>query len=424
MAFFPAPKVTRAMLEYPTYNVSFAYLAAINKVLYSSQATYAAQIVTRDAFTDRAIVGDTNPHDAVETGARVQNPGNFYGSQLMTSNSTADHKLFKVSGGSYTCIATESVDIDSRGEALATSCSGSTIKSLRWDAYSAIRDPLKLGTATATLSATDTSYASGYFGFRPIRETTYHGAMDSASAYLLLPLTPLPPALAIVEVEVEKGEERGILTYGPALERELVEVEQLQGLPQHLYLEAKRYRILRSKGFTDEEIELVFGYVPQHQVDLASVTWGAFEFSPDSPTNIIVITGDNPYRQGAVERQVQRARRKNLKALKPPKSYEEAVEMYKQLSRDFKHWLAGKDNFAYQVLGHEWLEPMAVADFYYGELVEHRTHYSQIKQVSDQELWFILGFWEARLDAHKDKMPGDEYEVHKRKFVEIKKRGW
>jgi len=423
MAFFPAPKVTRAMLEVPTYNVSFAYLAAINQVIYGPILGSGIAILARTVFTDRATIAGTQPSNYAMMIARWNNQRTHYYNYLNPSASAADHDLWKVVNGTYSLLATESVDISSTGQGLAISCSGSTIKSLRWGVSGGI-DPLNPGTASATLSATDTSITSGYYGPRALHYTYPHGYSDTTSAYLLLPMTPLPPALAVVEVEVEKREERGMLTYGPALERELVEVDQLQGLPQHLYLEAKRYNILRGKGFTDEEIELVFGYVPQHQVDLASVTWGAFELSPDSPTNIIVITGDNPYRQGAVERQVQRARRKNLKVLKPPKTYEEAVEMYKQLSRDFKHWLAGKDNFAYQVLGHEWLEPMAVADFYYGELVEHRTHYSQIKQVSDQELWFILGFWEMRLDAHKDKMPGNEYEVHKRKFVEIKKRGW
>jgi len=420
MAFFPAPKVTRAMLEYPTYNVSFAYLAAINKLMpyagfAQTGATSTLDVITADIFTDRAlrqtVASYTDcPHLLV---ARFQSSGNTYANSHVPGASTADHRIVRISSNAETALATESVDLSTRAPYdYVFSVSGSTLKSSR------------TGGSSFQISATDTTWASGYFGFAVGRVDAYANIYMGYATMLLLPFSPLPDAIAVVEVEVEKQEEKGVPAFGPALERELVEVERLQGLPAHLYLEAKRYRILRAKGFTDEEIELVFGYVPQHQVDLAAVTWGAFEFSPDSPTNVIVVTGDNPYRQGAVERQVERARRKSLKALKPPKTYQEAVEMYKRLSREFKHWLAGKDNFAYQVLGHEWLEPMAVADFYHGELVDHRTHYSQIKQVPDGELWFILDFWEARLDRHKDVLPSGGYESHKRKFAEIKKRGW
>jgi len=42
--------------------------------------------------------------------------------------------------------------------------------------------------------------------------------------------------------------------------------------------------------------------------------------------------------------------------IRVPRDYMEAVSLYNQLRRDHPHWLAGKDNFAYQVLGWEELD--------------------------------------------------------------------
>jgi hypothetical protein len=92
------------------------------------------------------------------------------------------------------------------------------------------------------------------------------------------------------------------------------------------------------------------------------------------------------------------------------------------LKGDFKHWLAGKDNFAYQVLGWEVLDWFQNADFYYGELVEHKTHYDQLKKVPDWEL-------RNRLSELTDKLQkvttlADERDKHLSKLNEIIKRGW
>jgi hypothetical protein len=239
------------------------------------------------------------------------------------------------------------------------------------------------------------------------------------NARLLAPVTPLPPAQAIIEVEVEGGGEE---PYRPLLSRNLVEISQLTGLPEFLYQEAKKYQILVNKGFTDDEIKLLLGYIPQHQIDLASVTWGAFEFKEDSPTNIIIITGDNPYQQGAVERQAEQARSKNLKVLRPPRNYGEAVKQYNQLKQEFTHWLAGKDNYAYQTLGLEELDLLQNVDFYHGELVEHRTHYQQLRQVQDFEMWRRLEELERRLE--KVEVLAEERDKHMEKLKTIKRLGW
>jgi hypothetical protein len=412
----PDLSVTRGKLEYPTVNVSFSYLSAISKTLYISRYTWGYLIITRDSFTDKAIWVAVQVNDNADVVGRVVDYQNHYISEFWIAGSASDHKLLKIVNGTQTTLATESIDLDNKGRGLANSCSGSTIKSLRYELTSPI-DPLALPTPNATLSATDTSFASGYFGFRPLRESYPHGGSESGSAWLKTPLTPLPQAQLILEVDVD-GNGRDI-PYTPSLSRNLVEIDSLQGLPDFLYQESKRYQILRNKGFTDEEMKLLLGYVPQHQVDLDSVTWGAFEFHPDKASAVIItIVGDNPYSLGAIERQKAKAKR----VFKVPKDYNKAVNLYDQLKRDYPHWLAGKDNFAYQVLGFEVLDWLQNIDFYYGELIEHKTHYQQLKMVPDWEM-------RSRLNEIKDKLSRvnvlvDERDKHLGKLNEILKRGW
>jgi len=368
----------RSQLEYPTVGVSFAYLAVINKVVYGSHNINGIDVLTRDSFTDKAVIGGVQPNAYPVIAARWNDKTNFYQNSFNPAASTADHYLAKTVNGTATIIATEAVDIDNSGEMLAISTSGSTIKSLRW-ALTGVMDPLNPRTATATISATDTSFASGYFGVRPIRDSYPHGFIDSPSVYLVAPFTSLPPAIALLEVEVTGS-----------------------GKPDDPYR------------------PLLLQTISSENIDLDSVTWGAFEFSEESPTNIIVVTGNNPYRAGAIDRQKANAKR----SFTPPKSYDEAVALYSQLKASYPHWIAGKDNFAYQVLGHEALEPLAVIDFYYGELIEHKTHYDQLKRVPDWELRNTLKMWSDRLERAKPDIPHDEYVKHRGKLDKILRLGW
>jgi len=412
--------VTRTKLEYPTVDVSFAYLASINKVKYSSFSTSGYIVLTGDTFTDKAVWAATQVNALAIILGRYQDYRNAYYSQYNPAANKADHTLVRLSAGTATTIATEAIDIDNKGRGLAISCSGSTIKSLRYEMLSAI-DPLDLPAPSATISATDTTFASGLFGFRFLRETNAHGGTESGSVWLKAPLTPLPQAQTILELDIEgNGKDEPFM---PSMSKNLVEISSLTGLPDFLYLESKKYQILRKKGFTDEEIQLLLGYVPQHQVDLNAVTWGAFEFHPDkSSTVIVIITGDNLYSPGAIERQKARAKR----VFRAPRDYGEVVKLYKQLSKDYPHWLAGKDNFAYQALGLEVFELFQNVDFYYGELVEHRTHYDQIKQVPEHELWHRLDELEnslQRISGLAGVLAGERVD-HMGKVKEIKKRGW
>jgi len=92
------------------------------------------------------------------------------------------------------------------------------------------------------------------------------------------------------------------------------------------------------------------------------------------------------------------------------------------IGRITANWLAGKDNFAYQVLGWEELEWLQNVDFYYGELVEHRTHYSQLKQVSDDEIRSRLNELIGKLSSMG--VLRGERESHIAKAKEVLRRGW
>jgi len=400
----PDRSVTRVKLEYPTVDVSFAYLDAINKLVEVQAPDWdETGSATVDVFVDKAIEGVISDQSMFISLRTDKTWNNRYSLIVDTGFSTRDFGIHKVVNKSYYIIAYEAVDLVTYSSHLAKlSISGSSIKGFRGDL------------STPKITVTDTTFASGS---AQIGAGWGRGTAHSLTYFLRAPASPSPQAISILEVGVE-GSGSPDDPYRHVLSRNLVPISQLSGLPAFLYREAKKYEVLRAKGFTDEEMELLLGYVPKHQVDLDAVTWGAFELHPDkSPTAIVTVVGDNPYSQGAVERQRGVAKR----WWSPPSGYNEAVELYMQLSRDFD-WLAGKDNFAYQVLGWEELEWLQNVDFYYGELVEHRTHYSQLKQVSDDEI-------RGRIEELIGKLSSmgvlrGERESHIAKAKEVLRRGW
>jgi hypothetical protein len=404
----PDLSVTRAKLEYPTVNVSFAYLAAIGKVVEVNFRAADLGPMTVDSFADKAVellIGTPNYGNLA---GRWSNTSNYYFCAYNLGATAADFYLAKVVAGTQTTLATEAVDLSTGNYLTKLSCSGSTLKAFRVDM------------TTPKLTATDTSLASGMFGgSRAAPGYSFFGGVLSGA--LRAPASASQPALLILEVEVG-GSGAPEDPFRPSLSKSLAEISTLTGLPDFLYAEAKRYEILRGKGFADEEMQVVFGYVPQHQVDLDAVTWGAFEPSEKSPTNIIVVTEDNPYKQGAIQRQAERAKKKGLRVFGSPKNYGEAVALYNKLKSDFPHWLAGKDNFAYMCLGWEELDVLQNVDFYYGELVEHRTHHNQLRQVPEWEIRDRLLELKARLEQMA--ALHEERDKHLRKVEELLKRGW
>jgi len=411
----PDSSITRSKLEYPTVNVNFAYLSVINKTGIVS-VHWALATVTLDSFADKSVFGGVHKPVSAEVYGRLVDIDNYYYSYINTGKATSDHEIGITQSGIINTLASESVDLDNKGRGVRLSCSGSTLKSLRYDAPNVLNS-LSLPTPAATIYATSTAFASGKFGYKII-DPVNHGGIDPITAYLLPTATPLSPALAVLELDIE-GTGKPEDPFSPSLSRNLAEITNLTGLPEFLYQEAKKHQALVSKGFTEDEIKLVFGYIPQRFADLDSVTWGTFEFHPDkSPSVIITVTGDNPYKAGAVERQKTRAKR----TFKPPRSYTEATDLYNQLKADHPEWLAGKDNFAYQTLGLEIFDLLQNVDFYYGELLEHKTHYDQLKQAPDWEIESRLNDLISRLS--REPVLTDERDKHISKAREILKKGW
>jgi len=312
-----------------------------------------------------------------------------------------------MSGGTLTNLASEAIDItlDTR-HLIKLSISGSTLSGFRNDM------------STAAVSATDTTFSSGAYG---ILQLTAGGTnvSQALAAILLAPSSPLPPAQRIIEIDVAgSGKENDPIR--PNFKQRLVEISQLTNVPDFLKQEVKRYEILKTKGFTDEEIEAVFGEIPQHRVDLSAVTWGSFDYKGE-PTMLCVVTGDNLYQTGAMLEQEDYAKSKNLKVYKPPKDYAEAVEQYRMQKKDFPHWIAGKDNYTYQTLGWEELNYFQVADTYYGNIVDGIKP-NAYKNVPDWEMRNELEMWLKRLE-HITALP-DERDKHIKKLKEVEKKGW
>jgi len=400
--------VTRAKLEYPTEDVPLVYLMAIGKMPYAGAVNLRPAVATADAFADKAIeVPVATDHAGTDLYGRLIDSMNFYVGRVVPANATADDEIAAVVGGSWTVLAASAVDL--AGPYLTKfSCSGSSLSFFRDDM------------AVPVVSATDTALASGRFGSM-LSLHDYDDEAHPSWGWLRPPSSQPPRALAVIEAEVAGNGREGD-PYRPLIPEELIDVSEELEVPDFLKLEKRKYDVLKAKGFTEEEMKLLLGYVPQHQVNLDSVSWGAFEFSEKSPTNVIVVTSDNPYRPGAIDRQVEFAGKKGLRALRPPRDYHEAVSQYNELKSDFKHWLAGKDNYAYQTLGLEVFELFQNVDFYYGELIEHKAHYGQLKMVPEEEIRRRLEELEERL--RQVEVLAEERDKHLKKLEKVLKAGW
>jgi hypothetical protein len=406
----PARGIARSQLEYPTVDVALIYLRIIDKMYWFGVIGDRGFVATVDSFADKAIEFSVcTDLPGILYICRTADANNTYLAWLAPGNTTSDEEIYKIVAGTQTRLANNAVDLGSPYNwNCKFSCNGSTLKWFRTDM------------TTPILTVTDTSLASGKIGAN--LQHYYGDAGWPSWGWLRAPASASASASAVLELYVE-GTGKTEDPFRSSVSKNLAEIASLTGLPDFLYAEAKKYSILKAKGFTDEEIQLLLSYIPQHQVDLDAVTWGAFELNPDkAPTAIITITGDNPYKSGAIQRQIDFAKGKNLRVFSPPRDYREAIALYNQLERDYPHWLAGKDNFAYQTLGWEILDWFQNVDFYYGELLDHKTHYNQLKQVSDNEITNRLNELIDKL--RRETALVDERDKHIGKAKEILKKGW
>jgi len=420
----PDLSITRAKLEYPAENVSFSYLGSIGKICCTSWfygtdtwRYFSATILHKEVFTDKSVFLAGVPLIGLSAVARLIDKWNHYICRCYYSYGY----IYAYIEGSYTYLGEVNFPFPAGGIAIRFGASGSAIILGAW-APSSPMDPLDPPSPEASVQVIDTTFTSGYFGVLPLMQESYakSGSGGSSSISFVLPSsTPGNKALAVLEVSPELVEPRLV---GPSLSKELIEITYDMDIPEYLKLEKKRYDLLKSKGFTDEEIKLIFGVEPLHQIDVNGVSWGAFEFRNNSPTNIIAVYSDNQLKSGAVERQVEFTRSKGLRVFKPPKDYGEAVSQYNELRREFKHWLAGKDDYAFFTLGDEVFNTFQNVDFYYGELIEHKTHYSQLRRVSEYEL--RRRFNDLMRKLSKVTVLTEERDKHLSKLSKIVKLGW
>jgi len=308
--------VTREKLEYPTEDVTFAYLAVINKIkVDSSVIGYTGGLVTDDSFTDKAVQCIAVATLAKHLG-RFVDGDNSYVQSHYSGASTADHAIAKRIGGTNTTLATESVDLDAWAAYLYKfAISGSTLSGYRDDM------------STAKITATDTDLTSGLFGYR-WNGNQIAGPLE-LSVKLVSPSSPLQKPLAIIEVEIAgKGTEEDPIR--PQLPQDLRD-------PKELGLNLNKPKI-----------------------NLKSVTWGAIDYKGGN-TMIIAI-----YKHGADYLDPKRfedvlAIAKNK--WKVPSNVQEAESLHKELKKANPDMLAGKHTIAYHLLGDENVEPCGVADF-------------------------------------------------------------
>ena len=327
--------VTRAKLEYPTEDVAFAYLAAINKTrLLEIPAERGGAVLSYDSFTDKAIK-TTVSAELYYSFSRVVDGNNFYWNAIYTGASTADFSIGKTISGSHTSLATENVDLSNKRSYLVMfSVSGSTLKAYRSDM------------TTAKISATDTDLSEGYFGAG--WRGGYRAFVDIVGGKLVAPSSPLQKPLVVIEVPITgKGTEEDPIR--PQLPQDLRDPKEL-GLN-----------------------------IDKPQINLKSITYGAIDYKGGN-TMIIAI-----YKHGADYLDPKRfedvlAIAKNK--WKVPSNVQEAEQLHKELRKVNPDIVAGKHTVAYHLIGDANIEPCSVADFYHGNLIQEQ----KIKGVPEWEL--------------------------------------
>jgi len=216
----PLRSVTRLHLQYPTENVEFTYLEAIGKTKALLVAGDGGFMVTNDNFSDKAVRSVCGGYNSILWG-RLQDERNFYAQALAAQFEGEDHFIAVVVDYMGKSLAVEAVDIHGNFHFIMFSISGSTLKGFR--------DNLE----TPKLSATDTTFASGKFGFGVAYiDASYTGRIHY-NPMLLPPSSKVPEAVYIIESEIEgKGKQDDPIR--PKLLRNLVEINKLDNIPEFL----------------------------------------------------------------------------------------------------------------------------------------------------------------------------------------------
>jgi hypothetical protein len=197
--------ITLPKIKYQTENVSFAYLAANNRLVYAGSkleftTPVASLILTKDIFTDKAVIALGFVNQRMSAIARYINATSYYRGMI----------LFPVAGNDFqlratnTILASEAADLADHFAGILITCTGSSIKCLRYEITEPI-DPLNLPAPNFTLSVINTGFANGRFGYVNLQRVAADQNVvpsNPSSVYLLPPMSPSPPILDIYEVEI------------------------------------------------------------------------------------------------------------------------------------------------------------------------------------------------------------------------------
>ena len=360
------PPVKRSDLEYPTEDVNLAYLLAISKAgWWIEEESARSGLATVDSFTDKAGQMPCTDNSAIL--GRYQDAYNFYYAEIY-----GDFLIEMRSAGDFTTLASEGVDLETGWYLVMLSITGSTLKGFRTDM------------TTPKISVTDTTFASGKYGTYQDGWEGFHLSCMWYACKLLAPASPLPPAQSIIEVE----------TTGSGSPEDPIRPNFAQLLDKHPE----------------------FGDINKY-----AVTWGAFDYKGES-TMLVVVTADNPYQSGAILKQIEHAKSKNLKVYKPLRDLTEVKQLHRQIKQDRQEIIAGVHNLAYQCIGHEELEHLAVADLYDG-FTQGIYDTKNLKNVPDWELRKAIAMWKDRL-KRVTTITATEVDKHMKKLEKFERVGW
>ena len=153
----PDRSITHPKLEYPTTDVNFTYLAIIGKArgMEGWRADPGcSEFLTTDIFANKAIESLSHGTFSWILARRQATPGNHYEIYQAHGNATTDFCLGKRIGGNGISLGMEAVDFGLHASfRVKIRCIGTTIEGYRVDMI------------TPKISATDTTYANGQFGF-------------------------------------------------------------------------------------------------------------------------------------------------------------------------------------------------------------------------------------------------------------------
>ncbi|ALG76225.1 hypothetical protein [Pyrobaculum genetic element 1] len=296
--------------------------------------------------TDYAFI--TIARDGMRIPVRNQYPtwDSGYSYEMKIVNSASDHLLVCWSLGSATVIGSEGVDLADYHYLFGLSASGSTFK-----AYRAWVTAKTIASQTARFTVTDTNYASGYPGIGFVSGGHQHYL---TMTYFLPPFSQAPQAVALIEYEVV-GDGTLNEPFRPLFPQEFIEIRPSDVSSQEW--DAVKHNI---KGRNGHSI-----------VDRLAITWGAVDFRADSsgkPVAPTVLVAVFDQRSDRVVRHINHARGRNKHVYKAP--FDTKLHYIYVTERRDRDWLITENELAYQLLGREDLEVVAVADFYEREIAD------------------------------------------------------